>query len=64
LNAALLDEAKSLGINVSRACEQGLVEHIAKERGRLWLAENREAIAASIQYVERQGLPLARFRRF
>lgn len=64
LNAALLDEAKSLGINVSRACEQGLAEQIAKARGERWLKENRDAIAASNQYVERRGLPLARFRRF
>lgn len=64
LNSALLDEAKALGINVSRACETGLARQIEQERGRKWLEENREAIAASNSYVERNGVPLARFRQF
>jgi antitoxin CcdA len=64
LNVALLNEAKSLGINVSRACEHGLAEQIAKERGKRWLKENREAIDAYNDYVERNGVPLARFRQF
>jgi len=64
LDTALLTEAKALGINVSRACERGLSEQVAEERGKRWLAENHDAIAASNDYVERHGLPLARFRRF
>ncbi len=64
LNTALLDEAKALGINVSRACERGLERQIAEERGKRWLMENRDAIAASNDYVERHGVPLARYRRF
>ncbi len=64
LDATLLDEAKALGINVSRACERGLAQQIAEERGKQWLEENRAAIAASNSYVERHGLPLARFRQF
>jgi antitoxin CcdA len=64
LNSSLLDEARELGINVSRACERGLAQQIAEERGKRWLADNRDAIAASNQYVERHGVPLARFRRF
>jgi antitoxin CcdA len=64
LNATLLDEAKSLGINVSRACERGLAQQIVEERGKQWLEDNRDAIAASNQYMERHGVPLARFRRF
>ena len=64
LNVALLDEAKALGINVSRACEHGLAQRIAEERGKQWLTENRDAIAASNDYVERHGVPLGRFRQF
>jgi antitoxin CcdA len=64
LNSALLDKAKALGINVSRACERGLAQQISEERGKQWLKENRDAIAASNNYVERHGLPLARFRQF
>ncbi len=64
LNTTLLAEAKTLGINVSRACERGLVEQIAEERGRRWLEENRDAIKASNDYIEKHGVPLARFRQF
>ncbi len=64
LTAALLDEARALGINVSRACDRGLALQIADARAQRWLEENREAIEASNAYVEQHGLPLARYRRF
>jgi antitoxin CcdA len=64
LDSALLEEAKALGINVSRACERGLAERIAEERASRWRTENRDAIASSNDYVERHGVPLARYRRF
>ena len=64
LSSALLDEARELGINISRACERGLAIQIAERRAERWLDENREAIETSNAYVERHGLPLARFRRF
>ena len=64
LDTSLLDEARHLGINVSRACEHGLAEEIAKVRAQLWREENREAIASSNAYVEKHGLPLARYRQF
>ncbi len=41
---AMIEEAKELGINISRACEEGLAKQISEERGRRWLEENREAI--------------------
>lgn len=64
LNARLLKEAKALGINVSRAAERGLALQIAEARAKKWRAENRKAIEASNAYVEKYGLPLARYRRF
>ncbi len=64
LDAELIEQAKALGINISRACERGLAEQIAETRASAWLAENGEAIASSNRYVEKQGLPLARHRRF
>jgi antitoxin CcdA len=60
----LVAEAKSLGINLSRACERGLTEEIADRRAALWLEENREAIEAWNDYVEKNGLPLAQYRQF
>jgi len=64
LDARLLDEAKALGINISRACEPALARAIADARGERWRAENEAAIQSSNAYVERHGLPLARFRKF
>lgn len=60
----LLSEARELGLNVSQACEQGLRAEIARYRGAKWLRENREALASSNDYVERNGLPLSEFRQF
>ena len=64
LNPTLLEEARLLDINISRACERGLAQQIAESRADRWLAENAEALASSNRYVERNGLPLADFRRF
>lgn len=57
-------EAKSLGINVSRACEAGLRAEIRRVTEERWQVANREAMAASNAWVERRGLPLARYRPF
>jgi antitoxin CcdA len=64
LDQQLVNEARQLGINLSRACEQGLAVQIAQERRRKWLAENAEAIASSNAYVDKNGLPLAHLRQF
>lgn len=64
LDSAMIEEAKELGINISRACEQGLARQISDERGRRWLEENREAIEASNAYVAEHGLPLEKYRLF
>lgn len=64
LDPLLLNEAKALGINISRACDRGLALQIAEERGKRWLKENKAAIESSNAYVEHHGVPLARFRRF
>ncbi|MBV8399956.1 MAG: type II toxin-antitoxin system CcdA family antitoxin [Acetobacteraceae bacterium] len=60
----LLTEAKTLGVNVSQAAEEGLAKAVAEKRAELWLQENREAIQSSNEYVEKHGLPLARYRMF
>jgi len=60
----LLEEARSLGIGFSAACERGLAEAVAAEKSARWLAENAEALRSSNEFVERNGLPLVRYRRF
>ncbi|MBV8464515.1 MAG: type II toxin-antitoxin system CcdA family antitoxin [Burkholderiales bacterium] len=60
----LVDEAKRLGINLSRAAARGLADEIAEKRAAQWLEENRAAISDWNDYVAEHGLPLARFRQF
>ena len=64
LNSKLLEEAKALGLNVSRACERGLEAEVKAAREKAWKEENREALEAANEYIEKYGLPLARFRQF
>lgn len=64
LDPGLVAEAKTLGLNVSKACERGLMTEIRSAREAAWLAENAEAIASSNAYVAAHGLPLASFRQF
>ena len=60
----LLTEARTLGINVSQACERGLAAEVTAARARRWQAENRAAIEAWNRHVEEHGLPLAEYRTF
>lgn len=64
LNSDLLARAKKLGVNVSRACERGLAQAVARARAEEWAEENREIIHSMNEYVEKSGLPLSKFRRF
>ena len=64
LDSAHLAEARELGINISQACERGLVETLAEERARRWKDENREAMEGWNRYVEEHGLPLEDLRLF
>jgi antitoxin CcdA len=64
LPASLIAEAKQLGINISEACETGLRERVVQIRRQRWLEENREAIDGYNARIERDGLTLAKYRRF
>lgn len=64
LSEALVTEARQLGINVSRACEIGLESEVRNERTKRWQEENAAAFDAWNAYVERNGVPLAKYRKF
>jgi antitoxin CcdA len=64
IDGELLDAAKELDVNVSRAAEAGIEEAVRKARGEKWLEENREALESSNEYVRKHGLPLAKYRMF
>ena len=63
LDARLLDEAKALGVNVSRAAEAGVAQAIRAARARHWREENAEAIADYNRFVARHGVPLSDLRK-
>ena len=64
LRSDLIDEARRLDINISRACEHGLEEQVRASLRDRWLEENREALEAWNKWVEENGLPLAQYRHF
>lgn len=64
MDAQLPDEARRYGINVSAAAQTG-VETIAKtERQRRWKEENQAWIGAYNVWIEKNGIPLAEYRKF
>ena len=64
LSETLVSEARDLGINVSRACEDGLKSEVRRERAKRWQEENAAGFEAWHTYVERNGIPLAKYRKF
>jgi antitoxin CcdA len=64
LDSELMAQARELNINISRAAEDGIERAIKSERERLWRLENVEAIRQENEYVEKNGLPFAKYRQF
>ncbi len=64
LDGELLSLASDLNIDLSLAAEDGIKRAVKAERERLWRIENADAIAACNEYVEKNGLPLAKYRQF
>jgi antitoxin CcdA len=60
LSEKLLDEALRLKVDIAGRTEDQ-VRHAVREA---WIEENREAIEASNAWVEKHGLPLAKYRQF
>ena len=64
LPSDLLDRARKLDVNLSRACERGLREEVQEVEARQWAEQNAELVKAYTAMVEREGLPLDKFRTF
>jgi antitoxin CcdA len=64
LNSKVLDAARELGMNVSQTVDALLTEAVRKRYWERWNDENKDAIAAYNARIEREGLPLARYRTF
>ena len=51
----ILNEAKSLKLNASKAAEAGLIHAIKETHAREWLKTNKKALLAHNQRVEESG---------
>lgn len=57
LDASLLDEARALGVNLSRAAEEGILLQVRAKRARRWKEDNAEAIEDYNHWIEENGIP-------
>lgn len=55
INADLLSKAKELDINLSATLEQALIEILRKRKRDQWVAENKAAIEAYNEHVDKHG---------
>ena len=52
----LLEAAREAGVNLSATLERALMEELAEARRKKLRQENRDAIAAYNEYVEKHGM--------
>ena len=64
LDTSVTEEARELGLNMSRLAETAIASAAKIERNRIWREENREALEQYAEEVEKNGLPLAKYRTF
>lgn len=64
LNSDLLKKCKALNINLSATLEQALAEKLAKSSAENWADENKNAIRAYNNFVEKNGCFGDEFREF
>ena len=64
LNSKILDRAQELGMDVSETVDGLLAEVVNRRYWERWNEDNKEAIAAYNERIEREGIPLARYRTF
>ena len=62
--APFATEARALGLDPEAIAQKAVRDAIKAEKERRWLEENREAIAAHNEWVEKHGVPLAKYRMF
>ena len=64
LKPELLEEARALGVTVSRAAEDWIAQAVRAARARAWQDEHAAAVAAYDAFIADHGVPLARDRKF
>ena len=56
VDTALLEEARSLGLNLSQVFEAALAVAVRQRRNELWKEKNRAALDAYNEHVDRDGV--------
>jgi antitoxin CcdA len=64
VSEVVLREARALKLNLSQVLEEGLREHLRRRRAEKWQEENKEAIKAFNERIERDGPLNADFLAF
>ncbi len=57
-------EARALGLDPDAIAAKALADAIRQEKERRWQEDNREAIESQNAWIEKHGLPLAKYRTF
>jgi antitoxin CcdA len=56
INSDLLRQAREMDINLSQTLEQALASEVRQRQQAAWLEENRAAISAYNEHVEKHGV--------
>lgn len=62
--APFATEARAMGLDPDAIAAKAIRDAIRAEKERRWLEDNRDAIAAHNEWVEKHGVPLAKYRMF
>ena len=64
LSGNVLDMARELGMNISQTVDTLLAEEVQRRYWARWNEDNKQAIADYNARIEREGLPLSKYRTF
>jgi antitoxin CcdA len=64
ITADTIDKAKALGMNLSKTVDALLGEEVKRRYWEKWNEDNQVAIDHYNARIEREGLPLAKYRSF
>ncbi len=64
LNSKVLEAAREMGINISQTVDTLLADEVKRRYREKWNEDNKAAIDAYNERIEKEGLPLAKYRSF
>jgi antitoxin CcdA len=64
IDAEVIHEGRTLGINLSQTCEIFLRDYIKREKERRWREENAPFFTTYNEMIEKEGLALEEWRGF